>query len=171
MELKNTKLSPPWITFVNEVKALFENDLDVRVMYDDNENDLKIFVDNMDKADALAKLMPTEKTFGNVTLKIGVYPANRENETMADLFYRAFVGNNAVAYTHHADTIFGPMDYIVCKRDIAQFFNDQMDDINGVKSMLYADLAKDVFETKAGVYFCTDVKPMSDLAKPLGEWP
>ena len=123
----------------------------------------------MDKADALEKIMPAEKNFGSVVVKINVYPANRDNETQADLFYRAFQGNSAVSYTQHLDTVFGPMDFIVCKKDAAQFFNDQMDDINGNKTILYQDVAKDVFDSKPGVFFCTEAH--GSLSKPLGEWP
>ena len=167
--MDKVKLSPPWITYVNEVKELFADDNQVHIVYDEESFTLKFYVDDMDKADALTKILPNEKNFGNVTMKINVYPANRDSETRADLFARAFAGNPVVSYTHHAETVFGPMDYVVCDSAAAQFFNDQMDDINGLKTMLYQDIAKEVFGDEARVFFCTEADP--SLAKPLGEWP
>jgi hypothetical protein len=57
----------------------------------------------------------------------------------------------------------------VFEKKVVQFFNDQLDDINGNKSTLYQDIAKDVFEKHEGVYFCTAAD--GKLSKPLGEWP
>ena len=62
--MEKLKLSPPWMTYANEVKALFREDKEVRVVYDDEEKKLKLYVDNPRKADALAQLLPAEKTFG-----------------------------------------------------------------------------------------------------------
>jgi len=165
------KMSPPWITFLNEMKALFADDPEVKVVYDDNNITIKLYVDDLDKADALEKIMPAEKNFGNVLVKINVYPANHEEDTAADLFARAFDGNPVVKYTHHAETIMGNFNYVVCRRDIIQFFNDQLNDINGNKSMLIQDVMNDVFGDKASAFFCTDTGRNSNLSKPLGEWP
>lgn len=44
-----------------------------------------------------------------------------------------------------------------------------MDDINGNKSMLFQDIAKDVFGNKHSVFYCTEAS--DELSKPLGEWP
>ena len=50
-------LSPPWVQFYHEVDALFKHDTDVNVIYDDSkapEYALKLYVDNIAKADALS---------------------------------------------------------------------------------------------------------------------
>lgn len=160
-------LSSPWVTFVNEVKALFEEDDEIHIHYDGENNELKLLVDSGDKADALSKLLPTEKQFGNVTLKIIVIPANKDLQAV-DLFEIAFRGNPALAYTFAADTPLGHAEYAIFKKQVVQFFNDQLDDVRGIKSTLYQDIAKDVFEG-SGVFFCTDAPDF--LGKPLGEWP
>ena len=167
--MENIKLSAPWMTFVSEVKALFKEDSDVNVKHDENENILKVYVADHRKAEALAKLLPAEKIFGNVTLKIEVIPPNAE-KTAVDLFQEAFFGNPAVQYVYSYETPLGKFSYIVFKNKVVQFFNDQMDDINGNKSTLFQDIAKDVFGTEQGVFYCTEAGDKT-LQKPLGEWP
>ena len=167
--MENMKLSPPWITFVHEVEALFEEDTDVKIKFDENENNLKLYVSALRKADALTKLLPTEKDFGNVKLKISVIPPNTE-PTKADLFDEAFFGNPAVQGVYAFDSPFGTVSYVVFRNKVVQFFNDQMDDINGNKSTLFQDIAKEVFGTDHGVFYCTDAG-LKSLEKPLGEWP
>ena len=70
------KLSSPWVEFYREIEALFAQDDEVKVVYEEEKNEVKLYVENARKADALAQLLPTEKTFGNVVLKITVIPAN-----------------------------------------------------------------------------------------------
>ena len=74
--MQNTTLSPPWLNYVNEIKALFGRDPEISILYDDNANEVKLYVEGGDKANALAIILPPEKHFGNVTLKITVVPAN-----------------------------------------------------------------------------------------------
>ena len=44
MTTMRLKLAPPWVTFVNEVKALFDEDPQVRVVYDNDTVELKLYV-------------------------------------------------------------------------------------------------------------------------------
>lgn len=166
--MENMKLSSPWMTFVHEVEALFEKDYDVKVKYDDNYYTLKLYVEDGRKADALTKLLPEKKTFGNITLTIEVVPSNKE-ETIADLFNNAFFGNPAVEFVQTAETPFGELNYVVFQNKVVQFFNDQLDDLNGNKSTLFEDIARDIFGNKHSVFYCTEAK--KELSKPLGEWP
>lgn len=71
------KISAPWVLFYRKIEALFKNDPEVRVIFDDEEScDVKLYVENAGKADALMKLLPTVKDFGNVLLTVTVIPAN-----------------------------------------------------------------------------------------------
>lgn len=167
--MENVKLSPPWITFVHEVEAMFKHDPEVKVKYDSETNQIKLYVADTDKADALEKLIPESKTFGNITVHITVIPPNLEEMTKEELFKKAFAGNPALSFTSSFDTPFGHVTYIVFKNEVIQFFNDQMNDINGNKTTLLQDIAPEVFGTEHAVYYCTDA-PM-ELSKPLGEWP
>lgn len=165
------KLSPPWITFSNEVKALFKQDEKVEVVYDDEEKVLKLFVEGDRKFDALNKLLPTEKSFGNVTVKIQIVPANSDAEpTVFDDVKAAFEGNNAVSYVQDVDTPFGHMGYVVFAPEVVQFWNDDMSDIHGLKSTMYAEIARDVMAGDPHICYCTDAI-CGALGKPLGEWP
>lgn len=163
------KLSPPWVTYVNEIKALFAEDPEIKILYDEDSYTLKLFVDDADKAMALAKLIPEKKEFGNVVLNIQIVPANSDDYDIDQIFNKAFDGNPVLSYTAAFDTPFGHVTYAVFQKKVIQFFNDQMDDINGNKSMLPQDAARDVFGERTDIFFCTEAN--GNLAKPLGEWP
>jgi hypothetical protein len=121
------------------------------------------------------KLLPTEKWFGNVALKIDVdcpAPSNRAFANTKELFEVAFKNNPAFAYAISTDGYwFVPFTYIVFKNCVVQFFNDNLNDPHGVISTLYQDIAEEVFTETGltGVSYCTDVE--RKLGKPLGEWP
>lgn len=53
-----------------------KKDPDVKVLYDDDNNEIRLYVSDSDKAKALSELFPVEKTFGEVKLKITIIPAN-----------------------------------------------------------------------------------------------
>lgn len=164
------KLIAPWVNYWREIEALFAQDPEVKVVYDEEANEVKLFVDNSRKADAIAYLLPEEKTFGNVTLKISVVPANDGIQSKFDAIQEAFVGNPALSYVWQARTPFGEFDYVVFEPKVVQYFNDDMRDVNGNKTTLYQDIAKDVIGEEANLCFCTE--PIKkELAKPLGEWP
>ena len=130
------KLSSPWEIFYKEIVAMFKRDKSVRTEFDNENMVIKLFVEGTDKADALDTLLPNEKVFGNVTVKIEVIPANNDNPTDVELFTRAFKDNPILEYV--------------------QYYNDSLNDINGICSTLYQDVAKDVFDKRSGVYFCTE---------------
>lgn len=149
------KLSSPWAIFYRKIESLFIEDPEVTVVFDDETPEVKLYVDNAVKADAIANLLPVEKVFGNVTLKITVVPAN--NEDIGNLFRTAFNGNPALCYVQHFDTqLTGPMDCVVFQNKVVQYFNDDLYDIHGICSTLYQDIAKDVFELNGQkVSYCT----------------
>lgn len=150
------KLSSPWQIFYHKVEALFGQDPEVSVVFDNEEYTLKLYVDNAIKADAIGKLLPLTKDFGNVTVKIQVIPANEQ--TVADLFKTAFNGNPALSYVEHIETpMTGKLDFVVFQNKVVQYYCDNMFDINGICSTLYQDVAKDVFNVD-NVSYCTDIE-------------
>ena len=151
-------LSSPWVNFYRELEALFAKDPEVKVVYDEEKNDVKLYVDNLAKADALAQLLPVERTFGNITITVTVIPANKEGASKIQLFRTAFEGNGAFNYTASAEGIFtNPIHYVVFANEVVQYFNDDLSDAHGVRSTLYQDIAEDIFENHESVYFCTNV--------------
>ena len=156
----NVKLSSPWIDYVHKLEAFFQKDPDVNIVFNDGEErKINIYVEKAAKAEALEELLPTDKTFGNVTVAINVIPANFGEKI--DLFRNAFEGNDAVSYIETISPPFtsNPFHYIVFQKEVVQYWNDNLGDINGVRSTLYQDLAKEIFEDLdlSGIYFCTDV--------------
>lgn len=173
------KVSPPWVTFINEVEALFDGDPQIACNVVDSSSGPSIVLacNNGDKVAALQQILPTEVEFGNIILKVGVdgTPSNRAFKNKKELFEVAFDKNPAFAYAV-APTQDGAywfdMTYVVFKNCVVQFFNDNLNDCHGVVSTLYQDIAKDVLTGDAvyGVYFNTDIE-RGQLGMPLGEWP
>lgn len=174
------KISPPWITYINKLIALFDGDPEIafNIISESGEDpEAIIATNNGDKATALARLLPDEKKFGNVTLKIGIDASfsNRAFPTAKELFETVFSKNPAFAYcVVPADEGYWFLDfcYVVFKNCVVQFFNDNLDDCHGIISTLYQDIAEELFEEANfhNVHYCTDIEH-GNLGKPLGEWP
>lgn len=154
---KEVKLSSPWVAYVRKLQALFGADQEINIAYNQDENEVKLYVANNDsKADALTRLLPTKKEFGNVILKITVVPANDKDISTLVLFSRAFEGNPVLADLEYIDSEFGRFGYVIFQNKVVQFFNDCLDDPHGNESTLYQEIAKDVFKTEPGIYYCTE---------------
>lgn len=164
------KLISPWIDYYRKIQVLFEQDPEVKIIFDEENYEIKVFVEDGRKAEALTLLLPTEKEFGNVTVKIVVIPANDGKMKKADAIREAFLGNPALAYVLELPSLFGTFNYAVFQNKVVQYFNDDMRDINGNRSTLYQELAKEVFGEDAEICFCTEAVS-EELSKPLGEWP
>ena len=173
------KVSPPWVTTINMIEALFDGDPQIACNVNDGGKNPSITLacNNGDKVTALQQILPAEFEFGNVKLAVGVYgvPSNRAFKNKRELFEAAFSGNPAFAYTvSPVDDGYNwfSMTYVVFKNCVVQFFNDNLDDCHGIISTLYQDIAKEILvgEAAAGVYFNTDVG-RGVLGMPLDEWP
>ena len=155
------KLSPPWDEYYRKINALFELDPDVRVLYDDEDYIIKLFVDNSEKATAIQNLLPATVPMGNITLKIEVIPANgfgAEIEKIEDILRTAFAWNPIVSNIVVTSGM-GSFNaiYVVFVKKVVQYFNDNLTDIHGFRSTLYEDIAREIFSLGTGVYFCTDI--------------
>ena len=171
------RLSAPWYTYYQELEILFRRDPEVRVLYDDEAKEISLYVDNSVKAFALTELLPTEKTFGNIVLKIMVIPKNGVTAPKSKLllFEDAFRGNPSVSYTKKMDSM-GAFDfcYIVFRHEVVQYFNDNLGDVNGMCSTLYENIARRIFGNRDNVYFCTDVQDETtglSLGRQKYKWP
>lgn len=155
-------LSAPWVIFYCEVRALFAEDHEVHVVFDEENYHIKLYVDKGDKAEALSLLLPDHKVFGNITLKLSVVPANNGDGlfgdfSTAELYSIAFNDNGAFSFSKTITGIFAnDLTYVVFKKRVVQYYNDSISDIYGQCSTLYQDIAKDVFVEASGVYYCTD---------------
>ena len=154
---EKVNLSSPWILFFREIEALFKEDPAVKVDYDEDAKTIKLYVEGAEKADSLAQLLPAERTFGNVTVKVAVIPANLGEPSKLQLFQKAFEGNPALAFIQGGSRGVFDFNYVVFKSKVVQFKSDDIGDVNGMTSTLYQDIAKDVFEDAPGIYFCTEI--------------
>ena len=173
-------LVSPWIDYYQKIEAMFREDTDVHVLYDEKKNKVIIsVVDSSSKASAIATLLPKTKQFGAVTLQIAVVYAHKEEEmkrintyTPAGLFRDAFDGNDALVYTQVITEVFdNPITYVVFAKKVVQYYTDNLGDIGGLRSTLYQDIARELFGENSrcfGVYYCTDSGNM-DFAG--GVWP
>ncbi len=160
MEKAKTSVYSPWVVYYNQIKALFEKDPDITTEFNADDLVIVIKVDNMEKAEALAKIMPMSKSFGGIMVSIRVVPANANvGEYLADCFETAFTGNDAFSHiTMVPDVFSNPMSFCVFKKEVVQYPDDNIFDEHGVCSTLYQDIAKKIFGEVDGVFFCTDVE-------------
>ena len=157
-------LSGPWYSFYREVNELFKNDKQVHVVLDDEHFELNIYVENANKAAALEYLLGSERVYGELTLYIKVIPANnltkshrvRNNMDLPSLYRDAFNGNTIVELIEDVSTLYSnDMCFIVFRKEVVQYFTDDLGDYYGQRSTLWQDIANDVFEQKNGIFFCT----------------
>lgn len=155
------KLSAPWIEYYRKVNAFFECDENVRVIYNDEEKTITLYVDGSEKASALDAILNKEITFGKITVKILVKPANKQTSLstiqIENVFEEAFEGNEVLSYVQRISGIMtNDIIYVVFAKQVVQYFNDDLGDANGVCSTLYQNIANDIFVKQPNVYYCTD---------------
>ena len=155
--IENVGLSSPWVEYYHNLNELFSGDPDVELEYSEEECKVTMRVNGNDKYAALCALIPEQKQYGETTLKINVVPANRVMTT-AQLFDDAFEGNANYAFTQvvQSPMMSNPMTFVVFRKKVAQFFNDNLGDLFGNKNTLYQDIVKEVLNEQNGVFFCTD---------------
>lgn len=167
------RLVSPWMELYHKIEAFFKRDPMVHVIWDEEAKAIDLYVDNAAKADALALIMPHEVKFGNVTVSIGIIPANDEGESSGDIFRDAFESNDMFSFVKTVSGVFSSdIVYVVFKNEVVQYYNDNLGDIYGQRSCLAEDIAREIFSDVDGVYFCTD----TPLGFKLGsqskiEWP
>jgi hypothetical protein len=153
------KLAAPWVTYYNKLNALFGKDPDIKLDFDNDVPEVKLYVEGDKKADALMRLLPTMVSFGNVSLKVTVVPANPDlGISRANLIKDAFEGNPVYAWDIDLSLPLSTQTirYVMFKNEVVQFYNDQLDDPNGNLTTLYQDIAKELIGESDGVHFCTD---------------
>lgn len=152
------KLCSPWVSFVHAMKAFFQRDKEVHIDYNEIMKTVTVRVDNQGKADALEQLLPHEVEFsgGDVKLTINVVPSNVGMGNV-DLFKAAFAGNEAVVDFKTIGNMYAnPITYMIFKKEVVQYWNDNLGDPHNLVSTLYQDLAGQILKDHGEVLFCTD---------------
>ena len=97
------KLAPPWITYINMLQAIFDEDPQIafNTNLGNGTYEVTLATNNPEKAAALKWLLPETKEFGNITLTIGIdceKVINKAFGTVKELFETAFYKNPVLAY-------------------------------------------------------------------------
>lgn len=157
------QLAPPWIAHYHKIQAFFEKDPNVKVTYNNDDYTVTIAVIGYDKAEAITRLVKPEVVFGNIILKVRVVLVNIESADIIDIFKTAFSGNPTVV---SAEKVNLPgtdsVNQVMFRKEVVQFFNDDIGDAYGVESTLFENIANDVFVyPNEPVYYSTDIKDPS----------
>ena len=160
-------MSAPWYVYYNELCALFKEDIEVHIVYDEMDQIINIYVENQAKADAMDEMLPKVMTFGSIDLEINVVPANNlsarrsRGSILKDLFY----GNTICEDIVTIEGVFtNPLTYVIFRKEVVQYYNDDLGDAHGVCSTLYQDIAKRIFKEMPDVYYCTSVGAKVEMA-------
>ena len=157
--MSNLKFSAPWFNYFREIESLFGQDPEITIRYIEKPLTIKMYVDNVVKADAISQLLPTEKVFGEIIVRIKVLPSNKVSVSKAALFKNAFENNPVFSEMIDIDGVMtNPIHYCVFKKEVVQYWNDNLADPHGNMSTLYQNIAEDIFDDTDGVIFCTDNK-------------
>lgn len=159
-------ISSPWEILYNELNALFGEDpeIDVIKSYSDEVKKIELLVDDQGKAEALEKILPPYKEYGNVIVFINVKPANVQKDNMISLYEKAFVGNPVLRRIYIKDIPGSQVNFLLFRNEVVRFFADNIRDYEGKKSMLFEEIAADIFSDRPGIYFCTEDKTEAEAA-------
>ena len=156
------KIQPPWIEYYEKIRELFKYDDDIKIVYIDEDKEIQIYVRTGSKADAIDELIGGEHEFGNVTLRVTVIPGNPStvsHSSNPNQIVAALNGNPIVDDFKVIHGVFpNDMIYVLFRKEVVQYFTDNLGDANGLRSTLYQDLAEEIFPEHDGVFFCTSEK-------------
>lgn len=157
------KLAAPWTVFYRQLQALFKEDSEVKVIFDEENSEIKLYVDNQTKANALSQLLPRGKEFGNVNVDINIIPGNKEKQSI-NLVHDAFDDNTSVAFIYELENVFGDkFNFVLFNKEVIQFFNDNILDVHGVCSTLMENIAREVLDPIENIFYCTDIDKIDIL--------
>jgi hypothetical protein len=177
--MENSRLSPPWYTFANEIKYTYGLSPYITVNDLEGEGDkytLTIKVDNSDIATALRNVLPPIRKIGNITIDIvvlnsrdRVVPVTNKTytpQTLAQTFCTALYKNPLfIGTVLTAKKIPPPMQstigdvVIVIKKSVVQFFNDDISDLcsnyNEVAAKVFSLVTKLNYRPNLRISFST----------------
>ena len=148
----------PWDEYVQAAKSLFADDPDVTVdnAVETESGDYRVIVrvHGDDKAESISELMPTELTYGNVTLYVDVVPDNERELTVADHIRRAFAGNRLfvdVLDVPLTPETFGAT-YALFMPECVQYYSDDLRSPYGATTLAVEEVARKVLSLPDGVF-------------------
>lgn len=157
---KKVKMSAPWYIYFEQIKSIFEQDPEIdKIIFDNEKYIIRLYINNKEKAEAIEKILPDQKVFGNIIVNIEIIPNNISKEdNKFELIEKAFEGNPIISEFIHEELFDKPIYYVVFKKEVVQYYSDDLSDAHGVTSTLYQDIAKEIIGENEGIYFCTDIE-------------
>jgi hypothetical protein len=134
---------------------MFREDPQVTVKFDQDNYEVKLYVDDADKADALGKILRNSIDYGTITLKVTVIPPNYADTDIRDLYEKALEGNGAV-FDYLTNPNLGK-HYVIFRNEVIQYFSDDLSKANSVTSTLYEDIAEDIFIERPSMGYSTEL--------------
>lgn len=160
---KKFGLSAPWSTHYNKVRVMFEDDEDIEVgAFDNKHRRFEIDVYDYAKYIALKNILFQTVRFGNVVLHIDIcYKGETCTKTpkLASIvdYYEALLEDNP--HLSRIECVEKPMGfatYVVFKKEVIQFYNDDTSDLYGNWNGLCEDIARKIFKHN-GICICTEI--------------
>ncbi|MDO5575331.1 MAG: hypothetical protein Q4G60_15280 [bacterium] len=161
-----TKLSPPWYVYHRKVQALFGRDPEVHIKdladLGDGKFSYMILVYNQEKADAIKAILPQKVERGNITIDVTILGPGEDDikpdvkpdrEATIEDIHAAFTGNPVFERTITRTLGMYVISYCVFKKEVIQFWNDDLSDYFGNYNGLASDIAKEILKPTA-VQFC-----------------
>ena len=167
MENSKLRLSPPWYSYQRKVFALFGSDPQVKMrdlcQVDEANYRIDMLVCNGLKAQAIRALLPRTVQISGVTVTTRVlFPMEHcevrpsSQECDAQLLEDAFTGNPIFDRVGaHSSPFGGPqIGYCIFKKQVIQFWDDDLSNYYGLHTTLAENIARDVLKPTT-VQFCT----------------
>ena len=169
------KLSPPWVLYYKKLNALFDKDDTMKIVYDEDNMEIKIYTYLNYKSKALSFLLPDTVSFGDINLKITIVPPDIEDDNLITAIREFsaediltsqaairilfalddYIGNGHVKSVKNIRTPYGDFLYVIFKKEVIQYYEDNLSDFYGNCSTLCETIAKEIFKDATGVFFCT----------------
>ena len=158
-EENQVKLSPPWYTYFNFLKYSIGKDRNVKVLDMKEISDVNylipVEVKDKDKARALATILVLHKNFGNIDVHTEVlhrgqvvkpHETPRNECGLIKIFEEALATNYYFEYVRFAKIFTAKIIFPVFKKEVIQFFNDDLSDLynnfNGVAAAVFEEVLK-----------------------------
>lgn len=168
-EMKHLKLANPVTYTANKIASLFDGAKGITTKFEFRHRVLRIYVENAEQAEALAKMLKPRHDFGGLYLDVAVYPGNGKRidvkklkgcESDAEAFECMKLAMKGNKYKSNAfyvdDPVMGTRWYFVeFAKKVCQYNADNMANAHGVESALPEDVAKLAFEVGAQVHLST----------------
>lgn len=142
---QNVAISSPWMTYYKKLVALFNDDPELEVKWNEDEKSVIIESTNTFKIMALEKLLDPTVAFGNVTITVKCRVKDGSEDSVSAIFKTAFTGNPHISEVIDQETM-GCIEqtFVLFKPEVIQFFNDDLTDYHGNWNGLSEDIMRDV---------------------------